>query len=71
MSLTDEICAVLASFSEVIGKYDGEEQKRTLFYISDRLRDAMRLAEQEKKNKGKVYRTCSVATCVLLVILLF
>lgn len=71
LSLNEEVCAILASFAEVIGQYDEEAQQRTLFYISDRLQDALRVAEQEKKSKGKVYRTCSVATCVLLVILLF
>lgn len=71
LSLNEEVCAVLSSFAEVIGQYDEEAQQRTLFYISDRLQDALRVAEQEKKSKGKVYRTCSVAVCVLLVILLF
>lgn len=71
MNLSDDVCTVLRSFADVIGKYEVEEQRRTIFYISDRLKDYLLRAEKEKESKGKVYRTCSIATCILLVILLF
>lgn len=68
--LSSEEILLLCDLSSFIGKYDVEQQLKTLSYTKRRLENCLKVSKDEMKSKGNVYRTCSIAAGILLVLIL-
>lgn len=60
----------LFSVGAVLGRYDGEGQRRTIAAARERLSDFLVEASEERRRQGKVYGALSVTAGAFLVILL-
>lgn len=60
----------LFSVGAVLGRYDGEGQRRTIAAARERLSDFLAEASEERRRQGKVYGALSVTAGAFLVILL-
>ena len=68
--LREEEIGVLCDASAFLGRYDSEQQLRSLRLTVSRLEDLRGEAAEDLKNKGNLYRTCGLTLGVLAVILL-
>lgn len=65
----DEI-GILSDAAGFLGRYDSEQQLRSLRLTAARLEGVRSEAGEDLKNKGNLYRTCGLTLGVLAVILL-
>ncbi len=61
---------ILLELGAVLGRYSWEEQKKALVAAGERLSRALTQAQEERRGKGRVYGTLSLAAGALLVIVL-
>lgn len=60
----------LVTLGSVLGRYDGEEQRKTIDRVYTSLEHALLSAAEERKNQGKVYGVLGTTAGAFLVILL-
>ncbi len=69
-ALSREDALILLQLGAVLGRYSWEEQKKALTAAGERLSQALAQAGEERRGKGRVYSTLSLAAGALLVIVL-
>lgn len=63
-------CEILCEAANFLGRYDAAEQLAGLRQVSRRLAASREIAANELENKGNLYRTCGIATGILVVLVL-
>ena len=70
LELTKQEAQSLIDLGRVLGRYDTEEQRRSLTYGLSRMEGYLKGAEEERKTSGKVYAVLGFAAGAFVVILL-
>lgn len=70
IGLGESECNILCEAANYLGRYDADEQLAELRQVSRRLAAARGQAAGELANKGNLYRTCGIATGILVVLVL-
>lgn len=68
--LKEEELITFAALGDVLGRYDSEEQVRSLEYAEKRLSLYLQIAETERAQQGKVYGAVSVLSGLAAIIIL-
>lgn len=68
--LKNEELTVLISIGGVLGRYDSEEQVRSIEYACERLQTYLKSAETERSEQGKVYGAVSVLSGIAAIVIL-
>ena len=68
--LQSEEISILCDAASFLGRYDSEQQQRSLRLTAARLSSVRDEAAEDLKNKGSLYRTCGLTLGVLAVIVL-
>lgn len=68
--LAREEIDILCSLSSSIGQYDIEQQMKNLEYARKRLESCLVMAKSELQMRGNVYRACTIAAGIMLVLIL-
>lgn len=70
LGMGEEETAVLCDMAGFLGRFDAQQQMKSLAHIRARLSDIRARVQQETQVRGNLYRTCGAAIGVMAVLIL-